>query len=98
MRFTLQLTTTDQNVYSFVFHTVIYNALLLVHNSSISAGGNNILDPGENGFLSLTIKNNSIAPVFDVYAELSSLNDLITVTDSTSYVGFHFRKQFGGLL
>jgi len=95
VRFTLELTTADQNVYSFVFHTVIYNAFLLVHNYTITAGSNNILDPGEAGLLSLTIKNNSIAPVFDVYAELSSLNDLITVSDSTSYVGSILGNSLG---
>ena len=95
VRFTLALTTADQNVYSFVFHTVIYNAFLLVHNYTITAGSNNILDPGEAGFLSLTIKNNSIAPVFDVYAELSSLNDLLTVSDSTSYVGSILGNSLG---
>ncbi len=98
VRFTLELTTADRNVYTIVFHTVIYNALPIVHSYIVTAGGNNFLDPGETGLLSLTIKNNSIAPVFDLYGELSSLNDLLTVSDSTSYVGSILGNSLGNTL
>jgi hypothetical protein len=95
VRFTLQLTTADRNVYTIVFHTVIYNAMPIVQNYFVTAGSDSFLDPGEAGLLSLTIKNNSIAPVFDLYGELSSLNDLLTVSDSTSYIGSILGNSLG---
>ncbi|MEN6444569.1 MAG: C25 family cysteine peptidase [Candidatus Cloacimonas sp.] len=87
IRFSIELSTADSSSYNFDFHLSAYNASLVAQSYTISAGGNNILDPGENGLLDVIIKNNSVSPVTDVSAELISLNDLVSITDGNSYVG-----------
>ncbi|GAB1468587.1 hypothetical protein MASR2M64_13240 [Candidatus Cloacimonadota bacterium] len=87
VRFTVELSDDASATYSIIFHVVTYNARLLVYDYDIAAGGNAILDPGENGTLQVRIKNNSISAVYDLNMELSSLNDLLLVTDPTSYMG-----------
>jgi hypothetical protein len=73
--------------YAIPFHVGLFNGNLNVTNYSVSAGGNSILDPGETGILQLSVLNNSVFGISDVYGELHSLNDLIVVTDSTSFFG-----------
>jgi len=87
VRFTLLLQDTAQVQYTQVFHVTSYNANLRVENHNVLAGGNNVLDPAENGILNIAVKNNSIFGISDVYAEIQSLNDLVTVSDSVSYIG-----------
>ncbi|MDD2228208.1 MAG: C25 family cysteine peptidase [Candidatus Cloacimonetes bacterium] len=87
VRFSVELSDNARVSYSLIFHVVTYNARLLVHNYEIIAGGNAILDPGESGALQVWIKNNSVSAIYDLNMELSSLNDLLVVTDSTSYLG-----------
>ncbi len=87
VRFNVQLTDGLNVTYSIVFHIATYNARLLVNNYVVTAGSDTTLDPGETGSLQVWIKNSSISAVFDLNAELSSLNDLIVVTDSMSYIG-----------
>lgn len=87
VRFQVNLTDELDQQYSFVFHIAVYNAKLQVHNYTVSAGGNAILDPTENGELQVWIKNNSICTVYDVSAELISLNELVNVTNRFSYIG-----------
>lgn len=87
IRFVLTLTDAAQVQYPLIFHVTAYNANLGVENHTVLAGGNAILDPAENGMLNIGVKNNSIFGVQDVYAEIQSLNDLISVTDSLSYIG-----------
>lgn len=70
-----------------VFHIATYNARLVVNNYIAQAGNDAILDPGETGSLQVWVKNSSISAVFDINAELISLNDLLEVTDATSYIG-----------
>jgi len=98
VRFNVQLTTAADDVYSFDLFVTGYNALLTVNNYTITSGTNNILDPGESAFLNITIKNNSVAPIYDVYAELVSLNDLVSVIDSDSYVGFISGNSLGSTM
>ncbi|MGC9361646.1 MAG: C25 family cysteine peptidase, partial [Candidatus Syntrophosphaera sp.] len=86
-RFVLNLTDTNSAEYELIFHLGSFNANLDFTNYSISAGGDGILDPAETGILSVSIKNNSICAVGDIYGELRSLNDLVSVTDSISYFG-----------
>ncbi|MDI3503237.1 MAG: hypothetical protein PWP64_173 [Candidatus Cloacimonadota bacterium] len=73
--------------YEFPLHFAAYNAILEVEATSISAGGDDVLDPTETGTLQLSIRNQSIAGVQDITAELFSLNDLVVVQDAESYVG-----------
>ncbi len=87
IRFSMLLTDSESNTYNIVFHVASYNASLSVQNYTVTGGGNNILDPAENGFLTLGIKNNSISSISDIYAQIYSLNDLLLVTDSLSFVG-----------
>lgn len=85
----LELLLTDANnlSYNAVFHVSSYNARLLVQNFVVSAGGNSLLDPAEQGSLTVGVKNNSISLVENVYAELHSLNDLLVVNDSLAFIG-----------
>lgn len=87
IRISVALVDAASNNYTIVFHVTSYNAKLLVQNHSVTGGGNNILDPAEEGFLQIGVKNNSVFGISDIYAELSSLNDLISVTDSVSFIG-----------
>lgn len=87
IRLELQMTDATNQHYSAVFHVASYNARLLVQNHVVSAGGNAVLDPAEQGSLSVGIINNSISMVDNVYAELHSLNDLLVVSDSLAFIG-----------
>ncbi len=86
-RFELTLTDSLQTEYTIAFHFGLFNAALSVANYSITAGTNQVLDPGETGFMALSVLNNSIATAPDIYGELRSMNDLLVVTDSLSYFG-----------
>ncbi len=87
VRFILELTDSAANTYQAIFHLGGFNADLSVGNFSVSAGGNSVLDPSENGILSITVANSSIFGATEVYGELAALNDLVVVTDSLSYFG-----------
>ncbi|MDY0151777.1 MAG: C25 family cysteine peptidase, partial [Candidatus Cloacimonas sp.] len=87
IRFSVAMVDGGMSQYSCVFHISAYNANLFIANHTVSGGGNNILDPAENGFLQIGVKNQSVFGIQDIYAELRSLNDLVTVTDSVSFVG-----------
>jgi len=71
----------------FPMHIRAYNAFLKVETMNILAGGNDILDPLETGTVQLGIRNQSIATVNDVSAQLFSLNDLVLVEQNQAYVG-----------
>ncbi len=87
IRFEMILTDSNMENYSAVFHVSSYNARLMVQSHTVVAGGNAILDPAEQGTLSVGVKNNSIASISGIYAELRSLNDLLVVNDSLSFIG-----------
>jgi len=87
VRFTMQVTDGMNATYSVVFHVATYNARLLVDNYVVTGGADSTLDPGESGSLQVWLKNSSVSMVFDLNAELTSLNDLLVVNDSTSYIG-----------
>lgn len=87
IRFLVTLHDQSNTTYEVVFHVTSYNARLLVNSHTVVAGNNAILDPAEQGTLTVGIKNNSIASVDNIYAELHSLNDLVVVSDSLSYIG-----------
>jgi len=87
IRCSVLISDSESNFYSLVFHVTSYNARLMVQNYTVTGGGNNILDPAENGFVTMGIKNNSISAISDIYAQIYALNDLLLVTDSLSYVG-----------
>lgn len=86
-RFVLNLTDSAGNNYQFIFHLGAFNANLAVTNYGISAGGNGVLDPAETGILGLNVTNSSVFGALDIYGELRALNDLVVVTDSTSFFG-----------
>ena len=86
-RFNLELTDTQQNIYQIIFHMGAYNANFNVNNRYVFAGGDTILDPSETGILSVSITNNSICGISNIYGELQSMNDLVSVPDSISYFG-----------
>ncbi|MFO8144321.1 MAG: C25 family cysteine peptidase, partial [Candidatus Syntrophosphaera sp.] len=86
-RFVLNLTDTNSAEYEIIFHLGSFNGNLEATNYSVSAGGDGILDPAETGILTVSITNNSICAVGDIYGELRSLNDLVVVTDSISFFG-----------
>ena len=86
-RFSLDLVDADGNERSFIFHLGAYNANLDVANFTISAGGDNTLDPGETGTLNLTLSNSSVFGAFDLYGELTALNDLLVVNQPISWFG-----------
>ncbi len=64
-----------------------YNACLEPLNYSISAGGDNVLDPGETASLSLQIRNDGSYLANDLMGKLTSLNSLVSVGDSLSTFG-----------
>ena len=49
--------------------------------------GNNALDPGETAELGFTIQNNGMVDMTDVYAELSTASEFITLEDSIAFFG-----------
>ena len=71
----------------FPMHISAHNAFLKVETVNILAGGNNILDPSESGTLQIGIRNQSVASVNDLSAQLFSLNDLVQVQQDQAYVG-----------
>lgn len=87
IRFVLTVIDASSVQYEVIFHVSSFNAKLMVQNHTVTGGGNGILDPAENGFLQVGINNNSVFGIQDVYAELRSLNDLVSVSDSTSFIG-----------
>ncbi len=87
VRFILSLTDSASNEYSLPFHVQIVNATMSIHSINITAGTNNVLDPGENGFISITLRNDSTLSIDGLMAELSSLNDLLLIVDSLSSFG-----------
>ncbi|MDZ4182910.1 MAG: gingipain R, partial [Candidatus Cloacimonadaceae bacterium] len=87
IRFDLDLVDANDAVYHFSFSLPAYNARLDVVNYTVNAGANATLDPGEDGLLQLSVKNNSIFAASDIYGELSTLNDLISLTTTVSYFG-----------
>lgn len=87
VRFELQLSDSSGGIYQAPFHVMIVSAKLNISSFMINAGGNSILDPAENGFVTIAVQNVSSYPVHDVYAELSTLDDLVSVIDSLAYYG-----------
>lgn len=87
LRFVVTVADAEGETYVYPVHVSVYNANLSVESHLVNAGGNNILDPTETGFLNVTIRNNSVAGIYNVYAEITSLNDLLLVNDNSSYVG-----------
>ncbi len=69
------------------FYLDVFNAALGISNYTVIAGGNNVLDPGETCFLDIELINNGCYPAEDLRGELSSLNTLVTVSDSLSFFG-----------
>lgn len=86
-RFMLDVTDSANNTYQLLFHLGAYNASLEATGYAVNAGGNAVLDPSENGILTVNVTNNAIFGVEDIYGELRALNDLVVVTDSLSYFG-----------
>jgi len=86
-RLQLELTDTSGNTYQLIMPMVVFNASLVVSSYTVLDGANYVLDPGENCELNLQIYNNSVCGATDIYGELSSLNDLVQVTDSLSWFG-----------
>ncbi len=86
-RLTLSLSDVANTPYTDIFHLGAYNADLSVINYSVNAGGNGVLDPAENGILTLSVLNSSVFGVEGIQGQLTALNDLVEVTDSTSYFG-----------
>ena len=86
-RLTLDLEDDLGTDYQVIFHLGAFNGNLSVADYSINAGGNNVLDPSENGVLNISVINSSVFGLQDIYGELKSLNDLVQVTDSLSWFG-----------
>lgn len=86
-RFTLTLTDASATTYSAIFHFGSINAALDFSQFTLNAGGNAVLDPAENGIIQVSVMNNSPFGVGDIYGQLRSLNDMVVVTDSTSFYG-----------
>ncbi len=87
IRFDLIVTDNAANSYNIPIHVLAINAELVIQSMSITAGSNSVIDPSENGFISITIQNISTLDIDDITAELRSQNDLLVVTDSLSYYG-----------
>jgi len=87
IRLSLNISDGSGMQHQFPVHVPAYNARLEVENINISAGDDNTLDPFETGSLTLGIRNDSIAGVDNIYAQLFSLNDLVLVEEDTSYIG-----------
>jgi len=86
-RFSLDLTDSEGNVRNVIFHLGAFNANLNVANYTVSAGGDNVLDPGETGSLNITVNNSSVFGAFELYGELTTLNDLLVVNQPISWIG-----------
>ncbi len=48
---------------------------------------NQVLDPGEEAELTLTIKNIGAHPVDEIYASLTTMNDIVGITDNEAFFG-----------
>ncbi|HNQ42924.1 MAG TPA: C25 family cysteine peptidase [Candidatus Cloacimonadota bacterium] len=90
LRLDLTLSDSQANQYLVSDQTTAYNADVLFVSSSVTSGGNTVLDPGETANFSITIKNSYATTVTDVYGELISLHPMVTVTDNTGYFGALF--------
>lgn len=86
-RLSLDLTDAEGNVRTVIFRLGAYNANLSVADYSVNAGGDDVLDPGETGSLYVTVNNSSVFGAFDLYGELSTLNDLLVVNEPISWLG-----------
>lgn len=87
IRLELSINDAEGQTHLFPVHISAYNALMQVETISLSAGGNDILDPTETGTLQIGFKNISVVPAHELQAELVSLNDLVVVNQGLSYVG-----------
>jgi len=87
MRLILDINDSTGGSYQFPVHFAAYNAELAVETVTVLAGDNDVLDPTETGTIQLGIRNQSVAAVQNVTAELFSLNDLVLVQDAEAYLG-----------
>ncbi|MDD3535301.1 MAG: C25 family cysteine peptidase [Candidatus Cloacimonetes bacterium] len=83
----LELTDSEGNSYNIPVRQIAHNAHLEIEVMNLSAGGNSILDPTETGTIQFGLKNTGIVPAQDLFAQLSSQNDLLVINESESYVG-----------
>jgi hypothetical protein len=86
IRFQLEIQSGNDG-YTVVFYQAAYNARLSVQSYLVLSGDDSYPDPAEEGYITITVKNSSIASVTDLSGALYSLNDMIAVTDSVSYIG-----------
>jgi len=87
IRFNMSISDLAGTQYNIPYHVYGINAKLLIQTVQITAGANSVLDPSENGYISIGIKNESLLDISNVQAELISMNDLVMVTDSLSAYG-----------
>lgn len=87
IRFMLSVSDGAAHQYDMPFHVVAINSGFSIQTLNMTAGANNVLDPSENGYLTIAIKNESTLDIEGLMGELFSLNDLVVVNDSLSSYG-----------
>ncbi|MCB5267838.1 MAG: C25 family cysteine peptidase [Candidatus Cloacimonetes bacterium] len=85
----LELSINDEagNTHSFPVHVTAFNAVMEVETLYLTAGGDGILDPTENGTLQIAFRNISVVPAHDLHVQLISMNDLVVINQAQSYLG-----------
>jgi hypothetical protein len=86
-RFNLIIHDNLNNIYTVPFILTIRNADMDVTAVQLIDGSNQILDPGDNATINLTLTNNGAIPANELYASLRSLSSLVVVTDTLAYFG-----------
>ncbi len=69
------------------FLMVAHAPNLIFASATINSGGNNVLDPGENGIISVTVNNYGGAAAEAVTAQLFENDPYIDVIDASGYFG-----------
>ncbi len=75
------------DTYDVFFLMTIRNADLDFVSIQVEDESNQILDPGENALLNITLNNNGLIAADNIYASLRSLSSLVEVTDTLAYFG-----------
>ena len=87
MRIHLILTDGQAVSYDISEFVPINNSKMMYNSSTVTNGGNQVLDPNETAGFTVTVSNITTIGVSNVYGRLYSLNDLVSITDNIAYYG-----------
>lgn len=87
LRLHLLLTDSEGNEYDVSEFITAESAHAVFIGLTVDDEGDGVLDPDETANLTLTLKNEGLYAVQDVYARIYTDNDLISIVNNTSYIG-----------